>query len=326
MSRKTPVEQIVSGLRLSIVIPVFNRAKLVHRAIQSCLESTRPDFEVIVVDDCSIDNTLDVISNIQDHRLKVHRLPFNQGVCAARGAGVRACASSWVCFLDSDDEIIAGSIDEIIAVLESQNDSIQAVMFRRAHDDGRITPTVITQYGPIDYDGYIRLIDPNFSDDSGVFYSARKTTFDLLPWPTARTPEIEYHLDFAKRFQLAIHPCAPYLEHHDATNRLTKPRSGSTHVTNLDRETMMSYRRIITAHGDALSAGGKNILRRVLTGRLTLELISGNRSEATDTLTRSFRMGDRSLRKLVLFAVGFVSPRALLALRSYWQRVRHHTA
>jgi glycosyltransferase involved in cell wall biosynthesis len=316
----------VPSLRLSIVIPVFNRANLVHRAIQSCLSSSRSDFEVIVVDDCSTDDTWNVISNIRDHRLKIHLLPFNQGVCAARGAGVRACASNWVCFLDSDDEIIAGSIDEILDVLESQNDSIQAVMFRRAHDDGRVTPTVITEYGPTGYDGYIRLIDPNFSDDSGVFYSARKTTFNLLPWPTARTPEIEYHLDFAKRFPLAVHPYAPYLEHHDATNRLTRPRSGSTHVTDLDRESMMSYRRIITAHGDALSAGGKNILRGVLTARLTLELISGNRSEAADTLARSSQMGDLSLRKLALFAVGFVSPRALLALRSFWQRRRRRAA
>jgi hypothetical protein len=89
---------------ISVVIPTYNRAALVGRAIGSALAQTHPDLEVIVVDDASTDATAEVVREIRDPRLRFLSLPRNTGVSRARNVGIHASRGEWVAFLDSDDE------------------------------------------------------------------------------------------------------------------------------------------------------------------------------------------------------------------------------
>ena len=89
----------------SIIIPTFNRATLVLGAIQSVLDQTFADFELIVVDDGSTDNTREVIESINDPRLRYIRQE-NKGVSAARNTGVATSNGKYITFLDSDDEVL----------------------------------------------------------------------------------------------------------------------------------------------------------------------------------------------------------------------------
>jgi glycosyltransferase involved in cell wall biosynthesis len=89
----------------SIIIPTFNRATLVLGAIQSVLAQTFADFELIVVDDGSTDNTREIIESNDDPRLRYIRQE-NKGVSAARNAGVAISNGKYVTFLDSDDEVL----------------------------------------------------------------------------------------------------------------------------------------------------------------------------------------------------------------------------
>ena len=90
---------------IAVIIPTFNRASLLDRAIRSVLDQTWRDFELVVVDDASTDGTagLPVIKS-GDKRLRYLRLSENRGVSVARNAGVRATSAPWLAFLDSDDE------------------------------------------------------------------------------------------------------------------------------------------------------------------------------------------------------------------------------
>ncbi|WP_428939623.1 glycosyltransferase family 2 protein [Fontivita pretiosa] len=89
---------------LSVVIPTYNRAQIVIRAIDSALAQTLPPDEIIVVDDGSTDGTCELLhSRYRDARIRVVR-QANAGVSAARNAGVRAARGQWIAFLDSDDE------------------------------------------------------------------------------------------------------------------------------------------------------------------------------------------------------------------------------
>ncbi len=90
--------------RVSVVTPTFNRAELVGCAIDSVLAQTFRDFELVVVDDCSQDNTAEVVSAIVDPRLRLLRLPKNGGLSRARNAGIAEARGEWVAFLDDDDE------------------------------------------------------------------------------------------------------------------------------------------------------------------------------------------------------------------------------
>ena len=91
--------------RVSVIIPTYNRAHLVGRAIQSVLDQTYDDFEVIVVDDGSTDNTMEVVSGFRDERIKYIQHPVNKGTpAAARNTGIRAARGELIGFVDSDDE------------------------------------------------------------------------------------------------------------------------------------------------------------------------------------------------------------------------------
>ncbi len=93
---------------ISVVIPTYNRAGCVGDAIRSVLAQIFQDFELIVVDDGSSDNTAEVLSQFGD-KIRILRQQ-NSGVSAARNAGILAAMGKWIAFLDSDDEWLPGKL------------------------------------------------------------------------------------------------------------------------------------------------------------------------------------------------------------------------
>ena len=90
--------------KVSVILPTYNRAHTLKRAIDSVLAQDYPDLELVVVDDCSIDNTQEMVSFIKDNRLRYVRLPENKGVAVARNTGLGYATGEYIAFLDSDDE------------------------------------------------------------------------------------------------------------------------------------------------------------------------------------------------------------------------------
>ena len=90
-------------LKISVIIPVYNRASTIIRAIESVLKQVRPADEIIVVDDGSDDGTGDILVNYRQV-IKIIRQD-NKGVSAARNAGIRVATGNWITFLDSDDKL-----------------------------------------------------------------------------------------------------------------------------------------------------------------------------------------------------------------------------
>lgn len=104
-------------LPVSIVIPTYNRAGIIRDAVNSVLRQSYSDFELIVVDDCSKDDTLAVLETVKDPRLKVVRHEKNGGASAARNTGVRAAQGTWIAFQDSDDEWLPTKLERQMARL-----------------------------------------------------------------------------------------------------------------------------------------------------------------------------------------------------------------
>ncbi len=98
---------------VSIIIPVFNRKKLLERAIQSVLKQSFKDFELFIVDDGSDDGTQN-LSILNDRKITFIRLEKNSGVSKARNIGVKKSSGEWIAFLDSDDEWFAQKLEKQI--------------------------------------------------------------------------------------------------------------------------------------------------------------------------------------------------------------------
>ena len=88
---------------ISVVLPTYNRAQLLPRAIRSVLSQTTRDLELIVVDDCSTDGTETVVRALKDDRVRYMRSPGNLGPAGARNLGFGAAAGAYIAFQVSDD-------------------------------------------------------------------------------------------------------------------------------------------------------------------------------------------------------------------------------
>lgn len=101
-------------MKVSVVIPYFNRPKVVSRAVASVLTQTHANLEVIVVDDGSEDplELPAALGSLQDPRLRILRHDTNRNGAAARNSGVRESCGEWIAFLDSDDEWDATKLEE----------------------------------------------------------------------------------------------------------------------------------------------------------------------------------------------------------------------
>lgn len=89
---------------ISVILPTYNRAYCIMPAIESVLRQTHEELELIIVDDCSTDNTTELLASIADPRLRVIRHEQNRGAAAARNTGLAAARGSLIAFQDSDDE------------------------------------------------------------------------------------------------------------------------------------------------------------------------------------------------------------------------------
>jgi len=89
-------------MQVSVIIPLYNKEKFIKRALDSVLAQTFRDFEVIIVDDGSTDNSVDVVKKLNDDRICLIQQE-NQGVSTARNTGIKNAKGKWIAFLDADD-------------------------------------------------------------------------------------------------------------------------------------------------------------------------------------------------------------------------------
>jgi len=87
----------------SVVLPVYNRERLVGRAIRSVLAQDERDFEILAVDDASTDGSLEILEAFDDPRVRIVRHSENRGGGASRNTGIHAARGDYIAFLDSDD-------------------------------------------------------------------------------------------------------------------------------------------------------------------------------------------------------------------------------
>ena len=122
---------------VSIVIPAYNRAHLVPDALESCLNQTHPHIEIIVVDDGSTDNTVEMIREQYGGRVQLIQ-QRNQGPAIARNTGVEAAQGDFIQFCDTDDQLHPTKIERCLPFLLDQPDvGLVYTRFRFVDSDGK---------------------------------------------------------------------------------------------------------------------------------------------------------------------------------------------
>jgi len=140
MSKEKPI--------VSVIIPTYNRAHLIGRAIKSVLKQSYQDFEVIVVDDGSMDNTEEVIKEFQeqDKRIRYIKHEKNQGGAVVRNTGINAAKGEYIGLLDDDDEWLTEKLEKQVIKFQKSSGKIGVIyggFFYVSEKSGEIMSEII---------------------------------------------------------------------------------------------------------------------------------------------------------------------------------------
>lgn len=109
-----------NGIKISIVIPVYNTAKYLSRCIKSVVEQELKNYEIIIVDDCSTDDSYQMLKDLKNQfsHIKLFQNEKNMGCGFSKNVGLRHCTGKYMCFVDSDDWIKKGSLKKLLELAE----------------------------------------------------------------------------------------------------------------------------------------------------------------------------------------------------------------
>ena len=130
---------------VSIITPAFNAANYVEATIAAVQAQTHGHWEMLVVDDCSSDNTVEIVERAAalDPRVRLIRQRRNGGPAAARNSALEAATGRWVAFLDSDDLWLPEKLESQLAFQRRHSAKVTFTAFRRITADGRQTGHLI---------------------------------------------------------------------------------------------------------------------------------------------------------------------------------------
>jgi glycosyltransferase involved in cell wall biosynthesis len=243
----TPSHQ--AGPRVSVVIPVYNRAATIERAIRSVLSQSYGNIEIVVVDDGSSDDPASVVAKFRSPAIRMLWTNGRTGAAAARNLGIRQSSGTLVAFLDSDDVWDARKIELQVACFERGATDLGAVYtgIRTHHPDGSVTETLpeyrgqlfkILQWRNKVGGASTVMVKRAVLDEVGLFDTtlpacedwdlwariARKYLFDFVAAPC-----VDYHADRSDR--LSHRSKAVFIANHRIFRRLNGHRPAARNLS-----------------------------------------------------------------------------------------------
>jgi len=129
---------------VSIITPSYNTARFIAETINCVLAQTYPDWEMIIVDDCSTDDTDTVVGSFTDPRIRYLKNEKNSGAAISRNRALREAKGKWIAFLDSDDLWEPEKLEKQIAFMERNGYHFSYTNYREIDDDGNSLGTMWT--------------------------------------------------------------------------------------------------------------------------------------------------------------------------------------
>lgn len=303
---------------LSIVVPMYNRERFVGRLIDSCLSQNDPDFEIIVVDDKSTDDSVNAVLAYTDPRIRLVRHDVNRGVCPARNSGIDAARGDWVVLIDSDDELLPGALQAIRRRISTARPEIARLVFMYELDQGGHSPQPSLTDEIWDYAGYIRWASR--LQGAGDFCNVvRRDAFRVVRYPTGQALEASFHLDFAQHFHTQACPEVVGVIHSDAPNRSLKEIDRQSTAKAADRAAEMAEQ--LTRHGEALQRWAPQMYRKQRIALATVFFSAGQRRRGLQAAMQVLKERPLSADLWVRIAAGVCGPRAISHLKALKRRL-----
>lgn len=204
---------MVDGL-VSIIMPSWNTERFIGETIQSVLDQTYKNWELIIVDDCSNDCTDKVVESFKDERIRYFHNEKNSGAALTRNKAMRAARGEWIAFLDSDDLWMPEKLEHQISFMEKNGYSLSYTEYEKIDEESN--PLNIYVTGPEKVNRR-KMYNYDYIGQLTMMYSAK--VFGLI-----QIKDIKKNNDYAIRLQLYKKPdtCAYLLKENLAKYRVRK--------------------------------------------------------------------------------------------------------
>lgn len=185
------VKPIKDGL-VSIIMPSWNTANFIAESIQSVINQTYENWELIIVDDCSTDNTDEIVESFKDKRIKCFHNEKNSGAALTRNKAMREAQGEWIAFLDSDDLWTPEKLDHQIKFMKDNGYDFSYTEYEKIDEEDK--PLNIYVTGPDKVNKH-KMYNYDYIGQLTMMYSAKK--FGLI-----QIKDIKKNNDYAIRLQL----------------------------------------------------------------------------------------------------------------------------
>ncbi|MCB8537276.1 glycosyltransferase family 2 protein [Enterococcus faecium] len=206
-------KKVVDGL-VSIIMPSWNTEKFIVETIQSVIDQTYTNWELLIVDDCSSDNTDEVVASFKDDRIKYFHNDKNSGAALTRNKAMREARGEWIAFLDSDDLWMPEKLEHQIKFMKKNGYTLSFTEYEKIDEESN--PLNICVSGP-DKVNKRKIYNYDYIGQLTMMYSAKK--FGVI-----QIKDIKKNNDYAIRLQLYKKPetCAYLLKENLAKYRVRK--------------------------------------------------------------------------------------------------------
>lgn len=146
----------------TVIIPLFNKEKYVSNAIKSVLNQTFTDFELLIVNDCSTDNSVKIASEFLSDKVQLIHHEKNSGLAATRNTGIRKANSNYVAFLDADDLWKPHFLERIFNLIQNFSEArIFGTNYEEIWEKTTQMPHNNSDSLPVDFKGYLNFFKIN---------------------------------------------------------------------------------------------------------------------------------------------------------------------
>lgn len=204
---------MIDGL-VSIIMPSWNTGRYIAESIQSVLNQTYRNWELIIVDDCSMDNTDQVVAAFRDDRIRYSHNKHNSGAALTRNYALREARGEWIAFLDSDDLWTPKKLEHQIGFMRENGYVLSYTEYEKIDEDSN--PLGVYVSGPKRVNKR-KMYNYDYIGQLTMMYSAKH--FGLI-----QIKDIKKNNDYAIRLRLYKKPdtCAYLLEENLAKYRVRK--------------------------------------------------------------------------------------------------------
>jgi glycosyltransferase involved in cell wall biosynthesis len=304
--------------KISIILATYNRAWCIERAIDSVLSQDYKEWELVIVNDGSTDNTLDILSKYRDKRFKYVEHSKNKGYEAALNTGVDNSTYPYIVFLDSDDKFKPGTLKQIDSdIYMFDKYKVEIIMYQAEDQNGRVFKGAFKDRDIIKYKD---LVEERWIKGEALTVF-KKSLFDdfRFPLPSGGVPTIFWSrvLKFRTNILFRQKPLRVY--YMDNADRLTggkqmKKRSGAM---------IILYKKFLEEFEKDYLKSNPSALSYFYLEKGLFEIIGNKKAEGRTSILKSVRFkSKKALIAIPIFILSFFPTTIFIRIAQYGHRYK----